>query len=223
MSALGDHDAFYWLSDPSTADIEAARTLLERRPAFRALVDGALATLRSEGLSVLRVSAASLMAVQVMIAAAQLGVTPATALGYTTQDGLVKTLRQQAGSPHARAIRPARIPGQRSAPLVVSGQLVAALGQVAKFATANQDGQIAGHAADLLTELGIALRELPEGADAIYAEAGVFAEAATLLEDTASRIETGFWSGCPCGQQHGQAESDRAVVPFLRADAKLEP
>jgi hypothetical protein len=221
MGELSDHDALYWQSGPSPQDVEKARLLLERRAAFRELVDGALATLRAEGLSVERVSAASLMAVQIMIASAQLGVTPATALTYATPDGLVKALRSVAGDPHAHAIRPTRVPGQRRVPLAVAGQLVAGLAQCAKFATANGDPRIADHAADLLSELGFALRELPDGADEIYAETGVFAEAGTLLREVASRIEGKFWSVCPCGQRHGQEEHDRAVVPAMRADAQL--
>jgi len=40
-----------------------------------------------------------------------------------------------------------------------------------------------------------------------------------MLEETADRIEAGTWTGCPCGVDHGQADTDQHVPPLMRADA----
>jgi hypothetical protein len=222
--ALEDHDASYWMSGdgPSSADVDAARAKLTGRASFRTVVDEVLRESAAAGMAVERVSVENLLAVQMMGVATQMGIRPSSALRYAKAEPLVRTLAELAAAAGATAVRPARIPGQRSiTPIIVCGRMIEALGQVAKFATANQDKRIADHAADLVTELGAALREMPEGDDAVTAATGVFAEAGTLLDDVAARMDSRFWSTCPCGQQHGQSEQDAAVVPHLRADAEL--
>jgi hypothetical protein len=222
MAALADRDAQYWMSGPSPADVDVARELLLKRPRFRHVRDQALALLETDGLSVVPVAVESLLAVRVMFVAAQMGIEPAAALAYLKPQGVVEAIRLESGASHAHAVRPARVPGQRAVPVAVAGQLVAALGQVAKFAAANDEARIADHAADLVSELGFALREVPDYAvSEIRAAAGMFAEAGVLLEDAAGRVEAKVWSSCTCGQVHGQDKADRAIVPAFRADARL--
>jgi hypothetical protein len=102
---------------------------------------------------------------------------------------------------------------QRGRPAVIAG-----LGQVVKYAAANGDTEVPGHAADLLTEFGAALLT-SHGAATMTVEHGCMIEAADLLEQVASRIAAGEWSNCPCGTDHGQATLDAKVAPAMRKDA----
>jgi len=58
-----------------------------------------------------------------------------------------------------------------------------------------------------------------EGAAGV--EVGVLDELAGLVDEVAGRVESGDWSICPCGEEHGQTETDSGAVPVLRYHADL--
>lgn len=99
-----------------------------------------------------------------------------------------------------------------------AGKLIAGVSQAVKYAAANGDTRVCGHAGDLLTELGLALLT-SRGAEVITVACGCLVEAADLLDRVAQRIAAGAWSQCPCGVDHGQGVLDAQVAPAMRDDA----
>lgn len=202
--------------------MDAPRAALCGRAGFRTVIDAAMHAAAQAGMSVERISVENLLAVQMMSVAARMGIAPVSALRYARPEPLLQMLADLVEAGATSAVRPALVPGQRSSlPVMVCGRLVEALAQAVKFAVANHDERIADHAVDLVSELGAALRQVADGADAVTAASGVFTEAASLLDEVAARLDGQGWSTCPCGQHHGQEQQSAAVVPHLRADADL--
>jgi hypothetical protein len=86
--------------------------------------------------------------------------------------------------------------------------------------TSTPGGAEAAHLLDLATEVGAALvKRHTEGAADV--EVGVLDELAGLVDKVADRVESGEWSICPCGEDHGQSETDSGTVPIMRYHADL--
>ncbi|MCZ1020305.1 hypothetical protein [Streptomyces noursei] len=126
---------------------------------------------------------------------------------------------QEATSLHA--VRPVRIDDRVvSAPVEALGHLVMAASQAGKYASLNEDGPAAAHLLDLATEIGAGLvKRHADGAAEI--PVGILDELAELVDSVADRIEGDGWSICPCGEDHGQEETDAGAIPVMRHHAAL--
>lgn len=190
---------------------------LTSSPRFQQLVREAVDALAARGLKVLDASVTSVLNHVVTERARELDLPPATVLGHVRLDFLVDLIASAA--PGAHAVRPLRDASTAVVPAGLAGQFLAGMGQVVKYAAGNGDDQMLDHAGDLVSEFGFALRT-SEAADDVALPGGWLREAATMLQETADRIEAGMWRGCQCGDEHGQAETDSQVPPVMRADAE---
>jgi hypothetical protein len=103
---------------------------------------------------------------------------------------------------------------------IAAGQLINAISQAAKMAVTNGDRETAVHAVDLLSEFGsgISGAALPAR---VFRERGVLAETAQILDRAAEAFESGRWTTCPCGRDHGQQGTDQALPRVFRVDAEM--
>lgn len=161
--------------------------------------------------------------------AAQLSITTQTVLrtyidddwGHEAAAAMMADLARQ----HADA---AAGPDEHFAVRVV-GRLVAALGQAMLYAAVNGDqGQPeprldAQQAAEAISGLGLALHERPPGEDLVAVSAQVVGWARTTLEVLREQLRAGAWSSCPCGELHGQVDTDVAVLRAINNDLMLLP
>jgi hypothetical protein len=194
---------------------------LNRSPRFQQLVRETVAAASERGLKVLDASVGSVLEHVARDRAQKLDLPTSTVLDNIGVDFLLNLISRAA--PGAHAVRPLRDASTARVPAGLAGQLLAGMGQVAKYAGGNGDGQMVDHAGDLVSEFGFALRE-DQAADAVLLPGGWLREAARMLQETADRVEAGTWTGgtwtgCPCGSEHGQAETDRHLPPVMRADA----
>jgi hypothetical protein len=185
-------------------------------PRFQQLVRDTVATSAERGLKVLDVSVISVLENLVQGRAHKLDLPESAVLEHIRVEFLVDLIARAA--PGAHAVRPLRDASTAQVPAGLAGQFLAGMGQVVKYASGNDEGQMVDHASDLISEFGFALRS-GQVADDITLPGGWLLEAAQMLEETADRIEAGTWKSCPCGVEHGQAETDRHVPPVMRADA----
>jgi hypothetical protein len=184
---------------------------------FRALASETTEVLAGRGLDVVPVVVDDLLELGARRVAEQLGITPLTALKYANPEKLAAEIAD-AAEHGMRGVRPVRDGRTAALPAWTAGRVIAGLGQVVKYAAANGDTEVPGHAADLLTEFGAALLTSHRAAT-MTVEHGCMIETADLLEQVASRIAAGEWSNCPCGTDHGQATLDAKVAPAMRKDA----
>lgn len=184
---------------------------------FRTLAAETAKALKDRGLEVMPLVVHELLESGAQRLAEQLGVTPRTALKYADPGRLADQIAQAADH-GLRGVRPLRDGCTVAFPAWTAGRLIGGLSQAVKYAAANGDTETPGHAADLLTEFGVALLA-SRGAAAITVEHGCLTEAADLLEQVAGLIATGEWSSCPCEVDHGQATLDVQVAPRMRDDA----
>ncbi|MEH1129904.1 hypothetical protein [Micromonospora sp. CPCC 206061] len=97
------------------------------------------------------------------------------------------------------------------------------------YASVNGDGaaevpQLDGrHAAEAISGLGLALHARPPGDDLVVVDAKVVAWTRATLEAFCEQLRAGVWSSCPCGELHGQVETDLAVLRAVRSDLLLLP
>jgi hypothetical protein len=190
---------------------------LTRSPRFQQLVRETVAASSMRGLKVLEASVVSVLEHVVQDRAQRLDLPAPTVLEHIRVEFLTDLIASAA--PGAHAVRPLRDASTAKVPAGLAGQFLAGIGQVAKYAGSNGDGQMVDHAGDLISEFGFALRE-GQTAGGITLPGGWLREAAQMLEETADRVGAGTWTGCPCGVEHGQAETDRHVPPVMRADAQ---
>lgn len=69
-----------------------------------------------------------------------------------------------------------------------------------------------------MSGLGIAVRDAVPGAEYVTIGADVAAWTREILEAFRVQLRTGTWTICPCGEAHGQQETDAAVLAMLDAD-----
>ncbi|GAA2606166.1 hypothetical protein [Streptomyces axinellae] len=193
---------------------------------FRSLVTQASAVLLTHGVEVEAAAVRGVATHVIEAMAQQSGMDPEEAVHLVTPeviaDSIVKaTAEEQRRTPAVHAVRPVRIDdGAVNVPVESLGHLVMAASQAGKYAGLNSGGAAAAHLLDLATEIGAALAKgHAEGAAAV--EVGVLDELAGLVDEVANRVESGDWSICPCGEDHGQAETDSGAVPVMRYHTDL--
>jgi hypothetical protein len=184
---------------------------------FRDIAAETIQALHERGLDVMPLVVDDCLRSGVQRLGDQLGVTPRTALDYLDPRRLAAQIAEAADH-GLQGIRPLRDGRTVAFPAWTAGRLIGGLSQAVKYAAANGDTETPGRAADLLTELGIALLT-SRGAAAITVDHGCLTETAGLLEQVAGRIATGEWSSCPCEVDHGQATLDARVAPAMHQDA----
>lgn len=140
----------------------------------------------------------------------------------TVADIIMKaSAEREPGAAPSHAVRPVRVDDREVRVHVGSlGHLVMATAQAGKYATLNGDDPAAAHLLDLATELGAAMvQRYAEGGAEI--PVGALDEVADRVDAVADRIEGSGWSVCPCGEEHGQSETDRGALPVMRHHAAL--
>ncbi|MCY0945682.1 hypothetical protein [Streptomyces antarcticus] len=194
--------------------------------AFKALAVQTSAELLTRGLDVVPVAVHNVLAHTVTMVADRMGIQPRSALRYI-EPSVIADQIAKAGGPGAEGgegahgVRPVRIDAREvSLPRWVCSRPLMALSQAVKYAANNGDSRTVQHALDLIFELGLAIGADPDD-NSVDIPVSVLDEAAQLIEHVASRIETGGWSLCPCGEDHGQGQVDAKVPETLRADAEL--
>jgi hypothetical protein len=122
----------------------------------------------------------------------------------------------------------AATPGEHLA-LPVAGRLIAALGQATLYAATNRN---AAHkvpamdlqqAAEAITGLGLAIAECPPGQNLVPVPADIVTSSRITLHSLRDHLRAADWTFCPCGESHGQDETDTAVLNAVEADLRLLP
>lgn len=134
-------------------------------------------------------------------------------------DLVVEAAGPDAASAHS--VRPVRVDDRMiSVSVEHLGHLVTAAAQAGKYVGTNGGGPAAAHLLDLATEIGAALvhRHSDDAADL---PVGVLDELAHLVDAVAACVESGDWSICPCGRDHGQRDTDTGTTSILRHHAAL--
>lgn len=193
---------------------------------FRSLVTQASAVLLTHGVEVEAAAVQGVAARLVETLAQQSGMDPEEAVHLVTPEAIADaiakaTAEEKNRAPALHAVRPVRIDNSTvHATVEALGHLVMAASQAAKYAGLNSGGAAAAHLLDLATEIGAALVKHHEGG-AVDVEVGVLDELAGLVDEGADRVEAEGWSICPCGEEHGQSETDSGTVPVMRHHAAL--
>lgn len=147
---------------------------------------------------------------------------PAEAVLLLTPEAVADVIIKAAdGDDRAAAVRPVRVQDVAIAvPPWVSGRLLMVLGQVARWAGANEAARDQHHALGLVTELGGALVESRK-TETMEIHVGILDEVIDLAERAAGHIEANEWAPCSCGQDHSAVDAPIAVVTAMRSDADL--
>lgn len=73
-------------------------------------------------------------------------------------------------------------------------------------------------AGEAVSGLGLALRDAQPGEQFIAVAADVAAWTRATLEVLRDHLDSGAWSFCPCGEDHGQFTTDAEVLAMVRND-----
>jgi hypothetical protein len=194
---------------------------IERSESFRRIVAETTDQLTQRGLKVAPAAVEDVVEGMADSASRRLCATPEDAL-LTLEPGKIADLIAFTDhhSPQSSVRRVREDSGSAGLPVVATGQLLKALGQVAKYASLNHDKPTTDHAADLVTEFGSGLFAASDKGT-VAVSRGVLAESAQVLDLTAERFAAGTWSTCPCGKDHGQQQYDSRMPDALQADAEL--
>jgi hypothetical protein len=68
-----------------------------------------------------------------------------------------------------------------------------------------------------------AIHEAPPDGQIVTVGADVVAWTRTTLRVFRDQLRAGTWSSCPCGEQHGQRDTDAAVLAAVNNDLLLLP
>lgn len=161
--------------------------------------------------------------------AQQLGISKQTVLRSHLPDNWGREMAASmiGDAPERSAVPRQRLP-QRM-PVAVAGRLVAALGQVMIYSTANQDQAQdfpvldATRAAEAISGLGLAISESAAGTDQVTVGVDVVEWTRATLETLRDQLRSRTWTFCPCGERHGQAQVDQGVLRAVEADLLLLP
>ncbi|GAA3302588.1 hypothetical protein GCM10020218_098420 [Dactylosporangium vinaceum] len=195
---------------------------MARRGKFARLVDDFIATVDALGGSVDQAVVAEELQQRIDAIAAQLRITPQTVLrsyidedwGRATATAMMAEVQQRAaptGPPEHLAVR-------------VAARLLAALGQAVIYAAINGDQQRPQPVLDLrrageaVSGLGLAIRDAPPDTPFVTVGADVAAWSRATLEVLRDQLQDGAWTFCPCGEHHGQDDTDAGVLAAVRAD-----
>jgi len=158
-----------------------------------------------EGVTLVGGEAEDLLADRVTAIAAQLRVTPRTALGYVTEDNL-ELLAEQLGSLAGEYDEAAGAAEPVAVRFVDAGRVVAALGMAVKLAAEHVEGHqadalgITADGADALVGLGVAM-STAKGAGEFRFGGQHLVWTRKVLVRTIELISDGTWA-CPCEGPH---------------------
>ncbi|MGC9668512.1 hypothetical protein ACNTMW_18395 [Planosporangium sp. 12N6] len=134
--------------------------------------------------------------------------------GRATATAMMADVQQRAaptGPPEHLAVR-------------VAARLLAGLGQAVIYAAINGDQQRPQPVLDLrraseaVSGLRLAIRDSPPGTSFVIVGADVAAWSHETLEVLRDQLQDGAWTFCPCGEQHGQDNTDAGVLAAVNAD-----
>ena len=193
-----------------------------RRGKFAQLVSQCVDTIEQLGGTVDPQVVAEELQARIDAVARQLRITAQTALrSYIPDDWGEQMAAETMATAHALTAPSG--PAEHLA-LRVAGRLQAALGQALVYAAHNDDQQRPvpvlnlQHAGEAVSGLGIAVRDAPPGTEYVTIGADVAAWTREILEAFRVQLRTGAWTFCPCGESHGQHETDAAVLAMLDTD-----
>ncbi|WP_246150542.1 hypothetical protein [Streptomyces qinzhouensis] len=193
---------------------------------FKALVAQASAVLLTRGVEVETTAVHGVVAHLVGVMAQRVGMDEEEAVHLVTPEAVADiimkaTAERAPGAAPPHAVRPVRVDDRLVRVRVESlGHLVMATAQAGKYAGLNGDGPAAAHLLDLGIEIGAALvKRHAEGE--VEIPVGVLDEVAERVDAVADRVEADGWSVCPCGEDHGQRETDLGALPVMRHHAAL--
>lgn len=189
-----------------------------RNSAFKAVAAKVEQALIGQGYTVVPQVVTDALLATIDNVAGQLGVSLTAAMRHIEPQALASGIVEASTTQGLHGLRPVRYGRTVEFPGWTSGLLIAALGQAAKYAISNKDDQTADHAADLISEIGLALCG-SDGAETIITDQGLWSETGDILERAADRIAAGEWTHCRCGVDHGTAALDAAMPARLRKDA----
>jgi hypothetical protein len=200
---------------------------MARRGKFIRLVDQFVATVEQLGGTVDPVTVAEELQARIDATAAQLRVTPQTVLrtyipedwGIEAAAAMMADIRKRErpdGPPEHMAVR-------------VAARLQAALGQVLIYAASNDDQQQPAPILDLkqvgeaVAGLGLAIQHVAPTSEYVTIGADTAMWTRTALETLCDQLRLGTWTFCPCGEDHGQRETDQQVLAAIKADLLFLP
>ncbi|MFJ4686235.1 hypothetical protein [Streptomyces sp. NPDC088789] len=193
---------------------------------FKALVAQASAVLLTHGVEVETTAVHGVVVHLVGAMAKRIGMDEEEAVQLVTPEAvadiiIAATAAWEPGAAPPHSVRPVRVDDRLVRVRVETlGHLVMATAQAGKYASLNGDGPAAAHLLDLGTEIGAALVERHAEGEAEI-PIGVLDEVAERVDAVADRIEEDDWSACPCGEEHGQRETDLGVLPVMRHHVAL--
>ena len=198
-----------------------------RRGKFGRLVEQFVSTVERMGGIIDPAVVAGELQTRIDMIAGQMRVTPQTVLrNYISEDWGTETATAMMNK-----IRPPeeRSGGAEHLALSVAARLQAALGQVILYAAANGDQQLLSPALDLhqtgeaVSGLGLAIMDMPPDARFVTISADIATWTRTALETLRDQLRAGAWTFCPCGERHGQDETDVQVLRAVQADLLFLP
>lgn len=203
---------------------------MARRGKFARLVADFVATVEEQGGAVDRQTVTAELQARIEAIATQVGVTPQTVLRSYIGDDWG---RQAASTMMAKVQRSDPAAGHEGDPEFfhpqVVARLLAALGQATLYAATNDDQRQPVPqlnlrlAAEAVTGLSLALHETSPGEQLVAVGSEVVAWTRITLETLRDQLRDGKWTFCPCGEQHGQRDTDTAVLAAVSEDLLFLP
>jgi hypothetical protein len=202
---------------------------MPRRGKLARIVDDFVATADLNGTTVAPEAVTEQLNARIDAIAKQVGVTAQTVLNtYIDEDWGRKLALQMISELADRQRVLAATPAEHLA-LPVAGRLIAALGQATLYAAINRNAVQKAPAMDLrqaaeaITGLGLAIAECPPGQNLVPVPADIVMSSRTTLHSLRDHLRAADWTFCPCGESHGQDETDAAVLSAVEADLRLLP
>ncbi|WP_199848087.1 hypothetical protein [Streptomyces dysideae] len=193
---------------------------------FKTLVTQTSAVLLTHGVEVESTAVQGVVAHMISVMAKRVGMDEEEAVHLVTPEAVADIIMKAAtedehGAAAPHAVRPVRIDDRVvDSPVESLGHLVMATSQAGKYASLNGDGPAAAYLLDLATEIGAALVQHHSGGRAAI-PLGVLDEVAQLVDAVADHVQADGWSVCPCGEPHGQHETDAGAINAMRHHAAL--
>lgn len=196
---------------------------------FQALVADFVSTTTELGGTIAPEVVATELRQRIRAIADQIGVTEATVLrSYFPNDWGRDMARTTYRQIQERDAHTDAAPDQQL-PLRAVGRLVAALGQAMLFSTVNNgaDDPTSAfnpkEASEAITGLGMALTSPPDNDSVVTVGGNTLIWSRDALIAFRDNLQHHRWSSCPCGERHGQDDTDAAVLDVVRGDLLLIP